>query len=335
MTSLQLALVAAALGGLPAMAQIDGVVINATTSKPQAGVTVSLIHPGENGMETLGTATTGADGGFKIAKDLPPPPALLRATFQDVEYNQVVPPGTPSTGIKLSVYNATNKTSQALSQQHLSIVEPGTDGIRMSETFLLGNSGTTTFLDPVKGSVQFYLPKAAQGNTKVTISAPNGMPITRPPEKTSQADVFKIGYPIKPGQTEIDVAYVLPPGPAFTEKKLGSGTDIMVAAESVKLTGADLKEDGVKQLGQNGPRARVYEVEAKAGASYEVTVEGTGTLQTAQDSGPSDEDEDGGSPKPRAGQARIYERLPWVLGLAFGILALGGTLLYRRSTASL
>ena len=332
---MRLRLFCLALAGLPLLAQIDGTVINATTGMPQAGVEVSLIHPGENGMQTLATATSGADGGFKIAKDLPSPPALLRATFQGVEYNQVVPPGTPSTGIKLSVYDATNKTSPALSQQHLSIIEPGSDGIRISETFLLGNTGTTTFLDPVKGSAQFYLPKAAQGNTRVTINAPNGMPITRAPEKTSQADVFKVGYPIKPGQTEFDVAYVLPPGSKFTAKKLGSGTDIMVSAESVKLSGADLKEDGVKQLGQDGPRARVYEVLAKAGGSYEVSVEGTGALQAAQDAGPSEEDEDGGSPKPKAGQARIYERLPWVLGLAFGILALGGTLLYRRSAASL
>ncbi len=289
-------------------------------------------------METLGTATSGTDGGFKIAKDLPSPPALLRATFQDVEYNQIVPPGTPSTGIKLSVYEATNKRSTDLAEQHLIVVEPGTDGIRLSETFLIQNSGKTTFMDPAKGSIQFYLPKGAQESTKVTISPPNniGISITRAPEKTAQADVFKIGYPIKPGQTEIDVAYVLPPSAKFTGHNLGSsGPEIIVSAESVKLSGTDLKDDGIKQLGQGGPRARVYEVLAKAGASYEVSVEGTGALQTAQEAGPSDEDEDGGSPKPRAGQARIYERLPWVLGLAFGILALGGTLLYRRSAASL
>jgi hypothetical protein len=322
---------------IPLFAQIDGTVINASTGMPQAGVAVSLIHPGENGMETLGTATSGADGGFKIAKDLPSPPALLRATFQDVEYNQIVPPGTPSTGIKLSVYEATNKRSADLAEQHLIVVEPGADGIRLSETFLVQNSGKTTFMDPLKGSIQFYLPKEAQASTKVIISPPNniGISITRAPEKTAQADVFKAAYAIKPGQTEFDVAYVLPPAAKFTGHNLGSGPEIIVSAESVKLSGGDLKDDGIKQLGQGGPRAHVYEVLAKAGASYEVSVEGTGALQTAQDAGPSEEDEDGGSPKPRAGQARIYERLPWVLGLAFGILALGGTLLYRRSAASL
>lgn len=328
---LRLALVAAALCALPAMAQIDGTVINATTGKPQAGVEVSLIHPGENGMETLGTATTGADGGFKIDKPLPSPPAILRTTYQNVDYNQVVPPGTPSTGLKLSVYDSTNKASSALAQQHLIVVDAETAGLQISETFLLQNSGTTSFLDPVKGSVEFYLPKSAQDSAKVSINAPNGMPITRAPEKTTLADVFKIGYPIKPGQTEFDVAYKLPGATKFTQKKLGSGATIVVSPETVKLTGPGLKDDGIKQLGQGGPSAHVYEVDAAAGASFEVGVEGTGSLQAAQDAAPSDEDEDGGSPKPRADQARIYERLPWVLGLALGILAVGGALLYRRS----
>ncbi len=41
MNSLRLALVAAALTALPAIDQIDGTVINATTGMPQAGVTVN------------------------------------------------------------------------------------------------------------------------------------------------------------------------------------------------------------------------------------------------------------------------------------------------------
>lgn len=330
----RLRLVWFAVGALPLLAQIDGTVTNATTGQPQAGVQVELIHPGENGMETLATAKTGADGSFKIAKDLPPPPALLRATYQNVEYNQVVPPGTPSTGIKLSVYEATSKTSPQLAQQHLIVVEPADDALRISETFLVQNSGNTTFSDPQKGSIEFYLPKGAAANAKVTISAPNGMPITRSPEKASPADVYKESYPIKPGQTEYDVSYALPPAIQFTERALGTGQVIMVSAESVKLSGPDLKDDGIKQLGQGGPRAHVYEVSAKSGEAYEVGVEGVGSLQAAQESASSssDDGDDGGSPKPMAGQARIYERLPWVLGLAFGILALGGTLLYRRSS---
>ncbi len=323
-------LVLLALCGLPLFGQIDGVVMNATTGKPEAGVAVNLIHPGENGMETLGSATSGADGTFKLTQPPPPPPAILRATYQGVEYNMVLPPGSPTSGVNVKVYAVTSQKSASLAQQHLIVVEPGANGIAMNETFLVQNTGTTTYQDAAKGSVQFYLPKDT--DARVTITAPSGMPINRAPEKTSQEGVFKVGYPVKPGQTEYDVAYHLPSTKQITEKVLGTGPLLIVTAQTVKLSGPALKEDGIKQLGQDGPRARVYEVTATPGASYEVNVEGIGTLQTASnDTGVPPTEEEGGPPKERPGAPRLYERLPWVLGLIFGMLAVGGTLLYRRS----
>jgi hypothetical protein len=314
------------------LAEISGVVTNDTTGKPQAGVVINLVHPGENGMQTLATVTTGADGSFKIDQPLPPPPALLQATYQAVQYNLVVPPGRPSTGIGLSVYNATDQKAQAsLLQQHLLVLEPTEQGIRANETFLIQNNGKTTFLDPVKGSVEFSIPKDAQG-AKVTIEAPGGMPITRAPEKTSDADVFKVSYPVKPGETVYEIGYTLPPSKTFTGKVLGKIPMLLVTPESVQLTGTGVKEEGVKDLGQNGTRARVYEVSADA-PSFQVSIDGVGLLATggAEDTGQQGEDD--GSPKPKAGNARLYERLPWVLGLTFSILGLGGVLLYRRSPA--
>ncbi len=315
--------------GSSLFAEISGTVTNATTGKPQAGVVVTLVHPGENGMQTLGTAKTDADGNFKIDQPVPPPPALLEAVYQNVQYNQVLPPNAPPTGVRLSVFNSTGQLPEtALKQEHAVVLEPGADGIRVDETFLIGNSGNTTLLDPVKGSVQFFLPKAIQGSTKVSIQAPGGMPINRAPEKTAQTDVFKVSYPIKPGETDYEVAYTLPPSKTFAGKLLGKSPLILVTPEAVQLSGAGVKEDGIKQLGQDGPNARVYELSAASGASYEVSIEGTGTLQAAET---AQQGEDDGSPKPTAGNARLYQRLPWVLGLTFWILGLGGALLYRRS----
>src|SRR5262249_26141067 len=105
---------------VPASAQIDGTVINATTEKPQAGGTINLVHPGENGMQTMATATSDAKGMFKINQAVPPPPALLQATFQDAQYTLVLQPGAPSSGVRVNVYNSTNQISAAnLQQQHL------------------------------------------------------------------------------------------------------------------------------------------------------------------------------------------------------------------------
>ncbi len=335
MSSLRLSLFAALLSGLAASAAIDGTIINATTGMPQPGVVINLIHPSsENGMETLATAKSDAQGHFKLDKDLPPPPAILQSDYQGVQYNMVLPPGSQTSGVKVSVYEATSKAANAsLALQHLIVLDPSAANIHVSETFLAQNTGKTTFSDPDKGSIQVYLPKEAKDGAKVTIQAPNGMPITRSPEKTPQAGVFKVGYPIKPGETQYNVDYTLPASQKFNGKVLGQAKTLIVTAESVKLSGGQLQDDGLKDLGQDGPRAHVYEVTAGPGAAYELGIEGTGTLEASSggsnDSQPSEAE--GGPPQPKAGPAKLYDRLGWVLGLAFGILALGGTVLYRRS----
>ena len=63
-------------------------------------------------------------------------------------------------------------------------------------------------------------------------------------------------------------------------------------------------------------------------------IDGTGAFRT--DDAGSDARRQAGGHRPAGTQrrpARIYDRLYWVLGLTFGILALGGTMLYRRGVA--
>src|SRR4051794_19616146 len=100
-------LTVAVLCSLPSFGAIEGVVNNMTSNKPQAGVTINLVHPGQKGMETLATVKSGADGSFKIDHDVPPPPALLMADFKGVQYNLVIAPGAPTTGLKLNISDTT------------------------------------------------------------------------------------------------------------------------------------------------------------------------------------------------------------------------------------
>ena len=311
------------LVALPAFAAIDGTVINGTTGMPQPSVTVTLVHPGEGGMQTVGGAKSGPDGKFAIDKEVPSPPALLQAEYQGVTYNTIIPPGTPSTGVRLSVYDATNKLSTDIMQQHLVILEPINGQLRVSETFLVENKGNTTFQDLSKGSVQLFVPKGT--TTEVTVTAPGGMPIKRPPEKTSQADVYKISYPLKPGETQFELAYTLPDATKFSGKAVDKEPLRLVTASTVTLSGATLKDLGTE------PRTQAHVYEVPAGAPYEVSIQGEGPLRTEKAQA---EDEDTGQPKLTSGMARIYSRLYWVLGLTFGLLAVGGALLYRKGTAA-
>jgi len=66
------------------------------------------------------------------------------------------------------------------------------------------------------------------------------------------------------------------------------------------------------------------------GLDYNLLIDGIGSLREEATPG---QGEDGGSPPVEIKKPRLYSQLFWVLGLALGILALGGTMLYRRGAA--
>jgi hypothetical protein len=319
-----------------AFGAVDGTVMNVTTGQPQAGVEVSLVHPGAGGMETLGTAKSAADGSFKIDAEIPGPPALLQGIFQDVTYNLFLQPGSPTSGVRFNVYNATKEAAVAAVAQHLIVLQPSADKLQVSETFLIQNDSNTTYQDPARGAIQFYLPKAARDAASVTVNAPGGMPIQRAPEKTKAGggDVFTVDYPAKPGQTRYDVNYTLTTPTKFSGKVTGTAPLRLVTPSTVTLTGA-----GIQDLGQEPQtQAHVYQIANQVlGAAYEVDITGTGTLNLdgGSDSGDQQQQQpaNSGQPPIEEGQARIYSRLYLVLGLTFAILAVGGVMLYRKGTA--
>ena len=46
-----------------AFGAVNGVTTNVSTGKPQPGVSISLVQPGANGMQSLGAAKSGAEIG--------------------------------------------------------------------------------------------------------------------------------------------------------------------------------------------------------------------------------------------------------------------------------
>jgi len=314
---------------LPLLA-VDGVVLNATTGKPQSGVAINLVQPSQNGMVQLGNTTTDAQGQFKIDKQIPPGPGLLQANYEGTTYNQIITPGMATTGVQLKVYDSTKKAGIARTMEHLILLEPGADRLRVSETFVLGNESNLTYNDPAKGSIQFFLPPATNGNAQVIITAPGGMPIPRPAVKTPTAGIFKVDYPVKPGETRMDVSYTVASTNKFSGKIVASDTAThLVTPGTVTVTG-----DGIELAGREPQtQANIYNL---TGLDYNLLIDGVGSLRSDESAGAAGQGaqgEDGGSPQVEIKKPRIYAQLPWVLSLAFAILALGGTMLYRRGAA--
>jgi hypothetical protein len=307
-----------------ALAAVDGVAVNGTTGKPQPSVMVSVVQPGPSGMQTLASVKSGADGKFAIETRIPPGPTILQGVYQGVIYNLVLTPGAPVNNLQLTVYDATTSAASAKIAQHLMVIEPMANALQISETFLAQNETHQTYLDPAKGSIQFYLPEAVRDKVQVTIAAPGGMPINRPAESTKKPGVYKASYPLKPGETRFEFSYSLPASGTFSGRNADPATPIsLVTPSAVTLTG-----DGIESKGQEPQtQAHIYAVIAP---TFDLKIEGTGSLR-----GPdgAESQEDTGRPEVTVESARIYTKLFWVLGLTLAILALGGVTLYRKSAS--
>jgi len=323
-------------------AAIDGIVLNGATGKPQPGATVTLFRlASANGPEALESVKSDASGKFAMTKEVAGP-RMLQAAFDGVTYSQVLTPATPSNGVTINVFPASTKPGSAHIDQHMMLLEPTpASQLNISESFVWMNEGKSTFNDPDNGTLLFYLPPGADGKVEVNALAPGGMPIRRAAEKTSKPNIYKIDFPIKPGQSRIDLAYAMPftsPGD-FESKVLYKGTPTKI----VTATGVNVTGTGVTNLGPGpqGTNATIFGVDTP---EFKVAITGTGSLKgdSADNSGGGDQ---GGGPaisqimpklfnagSPNASFFETVGSVKWIISLVLGILALGFTLLYRAGT---
>src|SRR6188472_2268635 len=129
------------------LAAVEGVVTNQTTGKPQAGASVTLIELG-TGMKNLGSVKSGADGKFSLPFDLAPgAPHLLQAQHQGVNYNRILQPGAPGTGLTVEVYDTSSTPRDGQVSQDMFLLEPTGTEMAVSERIIFTNSGKYTYDD--------------------------------------------------------------------------------------------------------------------------------------------------------------------------------------------
>ena len=329
MSSLKVAAALLVFGASAAFASIDGTVVNGTTGKPQAGVSITLIKPGQQGMQTLGTTVSDASGRFVFEKDQPGGgPQLLQANYNGVNYNKLMTPNIPTSNVQLEIFEATKSPAIAHVAQQMLVFEPTANQVGVSETVVVENQSKTTYNNAALGSLRFYLPPATNGQVRINAQGPQGMPLPRPAEKTAESNVFKVDFPIKPGETEFQVNYVLPVGSPLTYRGrvvnvegMPAGPLRLVAPPGVTLAGKDIQRVGTEPRTQ----ATIYNV--TAGENFTVDITGSGSLHSADDSNAQDSD----APQVTEGKPRIYTHLAWLVTLAFSILGVGLIILFRSS----
>lgn len=324
-----------------ANAAVDGTVTNGTSGKPQAGATVTLFQPTQQGPQFIDSVKTDAQGKFSITKEIPAGgagPLLLQAVYAGVQYNKTLPPGSPTTGVEIPVYESSKLQGAAVKiMQHVMLIEPTGGTIGVAESYIFGNTGKTAWNNPDSGTLQFTLPAAAEGKVEVNVLAPGGLPIRRAADPAGKPNTFKVDFPIKPGESEIRMEWSMP----FTSPGVFEGAVIAKGAPDLKLlapVGVTLKGDGVTALGQEPTTgATIYGI---PGDRYRLDVEGSGTLK-GESGGQSGEDN--GSPKVSENMPKLYSltlatgdpvepilAVKWILISVLGMLAIGFALLYRK-----
>lgn len=302
-------------------AAVDGRVVNRTHEKPQAGAVVTLYRLGGSGMQPVQTVKTDAEGAFRIEAQLEGP-HLLQTIYGGVIYNRMIQPGSSTSGLTLEVFDSSRQPGAARVTQHMVLLEPLGGVLHVNESIVFDNPGKLTYNDPNGGTLRVFLPESLRGAPRVMITAGQGMPVERNAVPTDKPNVYKIDFPVKPGETRFDLTYVLPmpESGTFSGRILhGGGPVRLVAPRGVTLSG-----DGIQMIGQEPTtQASVYQV---AGKEYAVRIEGTGQL-SASESG-----EGGRGRGIQTIPAPVYDALAPIIGLAFLILLLGFLLLYRRGS---
>lgn len=307
-----------------AFAAVTGTVTNLSTGKPQAGATVALYRLAtKTGLELIDQAKSDAQGNFTI-NQTPQGPHLIRTAFDGVTYNHMLPPGTPTTGIPIEVYNASKEPGSAKVAKHMILLEPSAGQVQVSETYLFTNTGKTAWNDPDSGTLKFFLPAGAS-KPDVKATAPGGMPLGAQVNKTGKPDVMAVDFPIKPGDTRIDVTYAAP----YTEGAEYSGkvaskdeNTYLIVPNGVTLEGAGLNDLGAEPRTQ----AHIYGLTANA---YKVKLSGTVAAAPAAADAQGDAAGDDSGPRIEQIMPRVNGKTIPILAVALGILALGFALLYR------
>lgn len=314
----------------PAFAAVDGTIINGATGKPQPNAAVSLIQPTQAGMKNLGSVKSDAQGHFSFDSNDAAGPRLIQAVFDGVQYNKMIPPGMPSTGVEVPVFPSTNKPGAVKETQHFIVLQPGDKEMTVSEGLLYQGPPDATFNDPVNGDVRFYVPPDVKGPIDVTVNPAGGMPIKRPAIKTKEPGIYKIDYPIHPGETRFDLNYTVPTTSPmiFADKEIHPEA----AANLVVPNGVTAKSDDLELAGtEPKTQASIYRIK---NPNFKVEVVGTGLLADESQAQSQGSGDDNGQPQVQEVKPRIYENMYWILGIAFAILGLGSVLLARNSAHS-
>lgn len=323
---------AVAVCAWPVAGAVRGTVRNGTTGAGAPGVTLTL-SSFLGGMTPVEETVTDTEGRFAFAKELPavstgqPFAGAIRAELDGINYTEILRADDALDDVTVTVYSASAENIAPPANRVL-ILEPGAAEMVVRESFQFFNdSNPPVTYSTEDGTLRFFLPDAAQGVVQVSGTGPAGMPLRSTALPAGEEGLYKVDFPLKPGESRVDLSYVVPyaDGGQFTLRSTYPEVATRVAApEGVEIAG-----EGVALFGREpSTNAAIYSVQ-NASAAALLTVSGQGALRRESEPGSS-------SAEITIQPAPIAQELVWISGLTVLILGLGFVhlLASRRASAT-
>jgi hypothetical protein len=263
------------LAGVAVGDTLSGTVTNATTGKPAAGTSVTLVDP-MGGMAEIATVKADGQGRFTFNAPAAQGPRLARAERGGVNYFKMVTPGAAS--VELSVYDAA-ATVEGISGS-ADVLRLATDGgqLQATELFAIANKSNPPRTMVSASTFEFALPEGAQMDG-AQAESPNGQPISVATTPAKEKNHYSFSFALKPGETRLQIAYHLPySGMVSFSPRLTRNFEhyVIVLPASMTFTPHDAKQF---QAMSNQPGSNVQvSLKAQAGQDLSYSVSGTGTF---------------------------------------------------------
>jgi Carboxypeptidase regulatory-like domain len=193
-------------------ADVSGTVTNGTTGNPAAGVEVVLLSHAGNSMEEVGKTKADAQGRFSI--NLPDASAqyLVRVTHQAVTYSQNVPPGTAAADI--TIFDSARQVPGIFEDARVYRLQTANGQLEVNATYTLRNESTPPRTKMDTETYEVELPAGAQ-LVDASAAGPGGMALPTSPVPTGKKNRYALAFPIRPGQSQVNVSYHLPYSGSF------------------------------------------------------------------------------------------------------------------------
>lgn len=285
-------LVLAALPLSLAAATISGTVIDRTTNKPAAGDTAVLLDL-QQGMQESARTTIDAQGHFSFNVPSTAGMHLVRVDHQKADYYGPVPPNT--TTVNIDVYDVAPKVQGVHIYADVVRMQTDSQGLNVTENYFVRNESKPPLTQFSDHAFQFSLPAGAviQGGGA---TGPGGMEVANSPVPLRQKGQYAFVFPLRPGETEFQVAYTLPySGSLAFHPSVSMPTDnlAVMIPTSMSFSGGSAFQPVPADKDEPGTQTYLAS-DVNPGSAPAYTVSGSGSLPRETQNAQADSGQGGG-----------------------------------------